>query len=55
VEIVDDYTGDSQDRPVFSPFLENIATMRIACKAYFESATEEDLPTSPSVPAPTSL
>jgi peptide/nickel transport system substrate-binding protein len=47
VEVVDDHTVVLHTANVFSPFLENIATMRIGSKAYHDSASAEDFANKP--------
>lgn len=47
VEVVNDHTVILKTEYVFSPFMENIATMRIASKAYSESASAEDFANKP--------
>lgn len=47
VEVVDPHTVVMKTEYVFSPFLENIATMRITSKAYSESASEADFANKP--------
>ncbi|MGI5899610.1 MAG: ABC transporter substrate-binding protein [Christensenellales bacterium] len=47
VEVLDEHTVVLHTANVFSPFLENIATMRIGSKAYHDSASAEDFANKP--------
>ena len=47
IEVIDDYTIAFTTETVYSPFLENIADIHIASKAYFDSVSEEEFSNNP--------